>query len=74
VYAGTRVEGIYHRPTRGLTVITAPTAGRTFNSPSGARRAVVSALNPTIAPNGSGWDFWIITATGRTLNSIRHSF
>jgi hypothetical protein len=33
--------------------------------------AVVSALNPTTAANGSGWDFWIITATGEILRTIR---
>jgi hypothetical protein len=32
---------------------------------------VVSALNPSVAPNGSGWDFWIVTATGKTLRSVR---
>jgi hypothetical protein len=33
---------------------------------------VVTALNPSVAPNGSGWDFWIITATGRPLRTLRY--
>jgi hypothetical protein len=72
VYRGVRIEGAYHQSTRSLTVISEPLHERTFTSPSGARAAVVSALNPAVAPNGSGWDFWIITATVKTVASIRH--
>ena len=72
VYRGVRIEGVYHQTTRSLTVTSEPLYGRTFTSPSGARAAVVSAINPAVAPNGSGWGFWIITATGKTLASIRH--
>lgn len=71
VYAGRRIEAVYHRVTGGVTVSSEPLSGRGFRSPSGARAAVVSALNPGVAPNGSGWDFWIVTATGKTLRSIR---
>lgn len=74
VYAGVRIEGRYNRRTRVLTVTSDPLPGHSFNTPSGARAAVVSAINPAIAPNGSGWDFWIVTATGKTLRSIRHGF
>lgn len=72
VYAGRRIEGRYHRATSSVTITSDPLTGRTYRSPSGARAAVVSALNPGVSPNGSGWDFWIITATGKTLRSIRY--
>jgi hypothetical protein len=72
VYGGVLVEGLYHCRTHSLTVTTEPLPGRVFTTPSGARVAVVSVLNPTVAPNGSGWDFWIITASGKLLRTIRH--
>lgn len=72
IYRGTRVEGHFHRSTRVITIATAPWAGQRFTTPSAARKAVVAALNPSISPMGSGWTFWIVTATGRRLESIRH--
>ena len=72
VYRGVRVEGLFVPRNRTLTITSPPLAGRVFTSPSGARAAVVRALNPSVAPNGSGWDFWIITATGRLLSTLRY--
>ncbi|WP_051809697.1 hypothetical protein [Actinoplanes subtropicus] len=71
IYAGQRVEGLYHPETQSMTITNGPLSGRVYRSPSGARGAAVTTLNPGVAPNGSGWDFWIVTATGKTLRSIR---
>jgi hypothetical protein len=72
VYAGRRVEGRYERATSSVTITSGPLAGQFFRSPSGASAAVVTALNPGVAPSRSGWTFWIVTATGKTLSSIRY--
>jgi hypothetical protein len=72
VYAGRKVEGRYDPATSSVAITSGPLAGQGFRSPSGARAAVVTALNPRVAPNGSGWTFWTVTATGKTLRSIRY--
>lgn len=71
IYIGHRIEASYHPQTQSMTITNGQLAGQHYRSTSGARRAVVAALNPGVAPNGSGWDFWIVTATGKTLQSIR---
>jgi hypothetical protein len=57
--------------TGGLTVTSAPLSGTWFRSPSGAAKAVVAALKPGVTPNPSGYDFWFVAGTGKTLASIR---
>jgi hypothetical protein len=71
VYRGQRIDALFHRPTSSVRILTAPLTNQVFRTPSGARAAVVTALNPGVSPNGSGWDFWIVTATGKTLHSLR---
>jgi len=70
-YQGQRVEGMFDVATGGLTVKSAPLPGKWFRSPSGAAKAVVAALKPGVTPNRSGYDFWFVTSTGKTLASIR---
>ncbi|WP_433610529.1 hypothetical protein ACQP2P_41530 [Dactylosporangium sp. CA-139114] len=70
-YQGQRVEGVFDATTGGLTVTSTPLAGAWFRSPSGAAKAVVSALKPGVTPNRSGYDFWFVASTGKTLASIR---
>jgi hypothetical protein len=70
-YQGQRVEGEFDPATAGLTVTSAPLPGKWFRSPSGAAKAVVAALKPGVTPNRSGYDFWFVTSTGKTLASIR---
>lgn len=70
-YQGHRVEGRFDTATGGLTVTSSPLAGTWFRSPSGAAKAVVAALKPGVTPNRSGYDFWFVTSTGKTLSSIR---
>ena len=71
VYAGVRIAAVYHRRTRSVTVTSDPLPGRHFGSPSGASTAAVAALNPSIEPTRTGWNFWIVTATGKRLRTIR---
>jgi hypothetical protein len=70
-YQGQRVEGVFNAETGGLTVTSAPLQGKWFRSPSGAAKAVVASLKPGVTPNRSGYDFWFVTSTGKTLASIR---
>lgn len=70
-YQGQRVEGEFDPTTAGLTVTSAPLPGKWFRSPSGAAKAVVAALKPGVTPNRSGYDFWFVTSTGKTLASVR---
>lgn len=70
-YQGQRIEGMFDAETGGLTVTSAPLQGKWFRSPSGAAKAVVASLKPGVTPNRSGYDFWFVTSTGKTLASIR---
>jgi hypothetical protein len=70
-YQGQRVEGTFDSATGGLTINSVPLAGTWFRSPSGAAKAVVAALKPGVTPNRSGYDFWFVVDTGKTLASIR---
>jgi hypothetical protein len=71
-YDGTRVEGEYLPATRRLAVRSEPLPGESFKSPSGAARAVVSALNPArAAPTTNGWLWWRVVATNEPLRVYR---
>ncbi|MFG1921741.1 hypothetical protein [Cryptosporangium sp. NPDC048952] len=71
-YQGERVEGLFDPATAGLTVTSGALAGTWFGSPSGAAKAVVANLKPGVTPNRSGYDFWFVASTGKTLASIRN--
>lgn len=72
VYAGRRTEATFDPATGSITVDSGPLSGRTYGSPSGARRAVIAAANPTVNANGNGWDFWTITTTGVKVRTLRN--
>ena len=71
VYDGVRTEATYDPATGSVTVTTGPLADQRFRSPRGAAIAVVRRENPRVHPNRNGWTFWIVTATGHTLQSVR---
>ena len=71
VYAGTRIEAIFDRETYAVSFADGPLARRTYYSPGDACRAIVRRLNPTVSTIGSGWTFWIVTATGARLDTLR---
>jgi hypothetical protein len=71
-YEGNRVNGEYHMKTKAVRVTDGIRDRRTFKSPSGAAIAVVSELNPKVNPNRNGWTFWNVSASGDTLQQLRH--
>jgi len=71
VYAGQRVEAIYHRDTKRVDITSGVLMGQSYNRPSGAAIAVVQALKPGINPSRNGWSFWVVSDTGKLLQSIR---
>jgi hypothetical protein len=71
VYAGTRVDATFDPESHAVTVCSGPLCGQRYTSPSGARRAVVALLNPTVSPVGNGWNFWTVTDTGDRLHTLR---
>ena len=71
IYQGNRVEGVYDPLSNTLTVTSGALASQTFNTPSGAAKAIVASIKPGVTPNRSGFDFWFVTSTGETLRSVR---
>jgi hypothetical protein len=76
VYRGERVEGFFDPVTTIVRIASGPTRleNRAFRSPSQAAIEVVQTLNPTRErPETNGWKFWVVTETGRTIQSIREA-
>jgi hypothetical protein len=71
VYKGHRVEAEFDRSRGSIVIKTGPLAGQAFVAPSPAARAVVGSIDPSVNPHRNGWQFWIVTSTERTLQSIR---
>jgi hypothetical protein len=71
IYEGERILGRFQPESGKVEIDSAPCAGRSFRTPSGAAIAVVQAMNPRVNPNRNGWSFWIVTDTGKTLQSLR---
>jgi hypothetical protein len=76
VYYGHRAEGIYHPNTGMIDITFGPAPEATGLKPSPAAAAVINAVNDLRGKKGTGsrngWEFWIVTATGQPLQSIRH--
>jgi hypothetical protein len=71
-YDGRHVEGLYLPATKRLTVTGDPLPGARFKSPSGAARAVVTALKPErSAAQTNGWRFWRLADTDERLEVLR---
>lgn len=71
IYEGRRTEARYDLATRRVDITSGPLAGQSFKSPSGAAIAVVREHNPTVNPNRNGWSFWLITESGKLLQTLR---
>ena len=72
-YEGHRVRARYFEPAR-VEIVDGPLAGKSFKTPTGAARAVVRLLNPSVNDNRNGWSFWQIDNGGGArvwLQSIR---
>lgn len=73
-YRGHRYEGCFDRRDKSLTITAGGNlAKQRFVKPSPAAAAVVHDVEPDIDPNRNGWQYWIVTATGQPLQSIRKS-
>jgi hypothetical protein len=76
VYYGQRAEGIYNPSTGRIDIISGPAQKATGYKPSRAAKDVILAVNELRGVTGTGsrngWDFWIVTATGEPLQSIRY--
>ena len=75
VYVGQRAEGVY-RPSIGrIDIVSGSSAGATGLKPSPAAgevvRTVQAKIGNEVRGSRNGWDFWIVTATGQPLRSIR---
>lgn len=71
IYKGERVDAEFDRDTEAVTVISGPLAGTRYDKPSPAARAVVGLISPDVNPHRNGWSFWIVSATGEPVQSIR---
>ena len=72
-YEGHRTRALYFAPAR-VEISDGPLRGRSFRTPSGAARAVVSHYNPGVNDNRNGWRFWQLDNGGGPrawLESIR---
>lgn len=73
VYRSKRVEALYDRLTRSIEITTGPLKGQVFSTPSRAATEVIRSIDPNVNPHRNGWgNFWLVTATGERLQSIRH--
>lgn len=70
-YKGHRIDGEYLPATRRLRMTTGPLAGRRFESPSDAARAVVAALGAPGPSPTNGWRFWRLTTTDERIDVLR---
>lgn len=71
-YEGHRTSGRFFVGPSRIEITDGPLAGESFRTPSEAARAVVSHYKPSVSPHRNGWAFWIITASGNPLQTIRH--
>lgn len=71
VYRGARVEGQFDPLLSTLEITGGPVPKGKFKTPSAAAIRVISTLHPEVNPNRNGWSFWVITATGKRLQTIR---
>lgn len=71
IYEKERIEGFYDPASSTLTITSPPWSGEVFSKPSSAAIAVVQHFKPDTNPNRNGWDFWRVTESGATLQSLR---
>lgn len=70
IYQRRRIEGHFDRSTGVLNIPAGPGAGQ-YKTPSGAARAVITALHPQVSPIRTGWTFWRLAETGAHLEVLR---
>ncbi|MFJ8888158.1 hypothetical protein ACIRJR_32815 [Streptomyces sp. NPDC102402] len=70
IYQRRRIDGYFDRSTGALNIPAGPGAGQ-YKTPSGAARAVITALRPQVSPVRTGWTFWRLAETGAHLEVLR---
>ena len=71
LYGGQRADGIYHRSTKCIDIVSGPGAGIAGLKPSPATAEVIKAVNPEVSPSRNGWTFWLVSQNDRALQTIR---
>ncbi len=73
-YDGHRTRGVFDPTTSRIDITSGSLAGRSFKTPTGAARAIVTHHNPGVNPNRNGWLFWMLDdGSGKTLKTIQRS-
>lgn len=70
-HAGTRTKATFNPHTHAVTITNGPLTGQSFTTPTAAMCAVILASGSTTHGPGNGWRFWIVTATGQPIRSLR---
>lgn len=78
-FDGERAEGIYHPATGLLDIVSGPAPKATGLKPSPAAKEFIQAVKKAKGQTAfgyrtgstNGWKFWVVTATGKRLESIR---
>ncbi|MFI6758520.1 hypothetical protein ACIBF5_05160 [Micromonospora sp. NPDC050417] len=71
-YAGHRTQALFIPGPNRIEITSGPLADRAFRTPSEAARAIVAHYNPGVSPHRNGWAFFLVSATGASLQSLRH--
>jgi hypothetical protein len=71
LYGGQRADGIYHRSTKCIDIVSGPGAGCVGLKPSPATAEVIKAVNPDVSPSRNGWLFWLLSQNSQPLQTIR---
>lgn len=71
LYEGHRISAEFDPETEAVVVVDGPLAGHRYRKPSSAAVAVIQRLNPSVTPNRNGWATWIVSDTGKRLQSLR---
>jgi len=75
IYRKARIDAIYHPSTQLVDIVSGPVPHVSGLRPSRAAREVIQAVNETsgkmVTGSRNGWDFWVVTSTGQSLQSIR---
>ena len=70
-HADIRTRGAFNPRSRTITVTSGPLTGRRFATPTGAMCAVIEHADCGTRGPGNGWRFWIVTATGDPIHTLR---
>jgi hypothetical protein len=70
-HAGTRTKATFTPRTRAVAITSGPLAGQSFTTPTAAMCAVIAQRGSARRGPGNGWRFWIVTATGQPIHSLR---